>query len=1699
MNDYDEMLAAHARQVAFRRETERRAREVTPQQAATVTKGWLANRNLNVEAMVSAVLAGADEQMLWNMNQAATKQMLQAGVAPETPTSRRQLGLTTKVEAKAPWWQRGAMAVTRGVFTGLMSVPQYLENLAGQALPLPGQDDWKPSDLVNLVTGIPQAARATELGQVIETAFETGTVDQGSGWFPAGQVSEAQAELQRDLLGTVTGRDGQQVAWTLGRGVASDLANINVINRDSLWFDLVSGTVDAVIEMVTDPTNYIPVAGWGDEAIKGMAAVGGRTGRRVAELREAAVAAEAAGDTVLAERTWRAMARELGASRNLLNNATTPTDVAIRAALLHEAGVVGSGGTRTILLPEFARFLTTGNGRRVVERMVEETNVARIARLHKNKVSGAVARQLAEATTPEEVIEVYARAMANPGADLANSVQQMPHLTPMSLTNMGLWVQDKLASRTRLWNLRPTDAAININDPYGYTKIDQLYRTMPVEPSLAVGRYNTELRDLRIKQFIEAQTTGDESQIKNVINAIADDFRRTFVKLGFSEDQATQATRWATEEQIAGSYRTADLLGGGPVDNSILLTTQVLQNDVHVIDPQMFGQMYREMTRLRQVLRSNPAFSTWQRTQRALYDAVIQREAAEAAQDWDAVRNLDKQVRTLEAKQTRLIEKQRAGGDALAVSLVRGVQMIADNAMGFLKNIMILRGAYLPRVIGEEIARTAGGNVYGNDPLEMIATMIRWAYNNDATGQRFVRAVSDYDSLALLRDDRAAELAILRRSGAPQDQLDEAQRALDEIDNMLANLDDTVQSSMAEFNEAMIGRDRFDALRTVTKANAESQIRTGSRQVADVRIPAQQRNWVRGVADRVSFLSGDPVMRRLARGRFGDKTLVTVDGITDSIPNHLAAGRIVDHADAVTHWLRNGGGRPYLDRIARARAADNIPFDPDSHVAVRGWVQDMLDELQTVTGGDETLISAVGTGRFDGRQLMARDAKTGRWVPNDGLVNHIDGLKTNPNMPQLMWYKTQETASLPRPKIMETVASVFFGSLYGKGSDFLARSPTFRRVYWKHMETLISSATPEEAARIVKNAQTAGLPGDVLRNLEAKARGAAGQASLEDLDKLAKAGALSYTRDLLFDASKRGTGMDMLRLIVPFGDAWKEVLLTWGRLLVQQRGLPAKKLLKGIRAATEAPLGPDVHGVDEEGNIIPGKDGRREGFFHRNSVGEWVYTVPFSAEMSRLLSGGKVTTALDAPVAGLNIAGSIFPGLGPVSSELVAGALPDDPRWDSVKAILFPFGTPADADTPGGRTNVWQRYFVPPSVRKMAAVLDPEGWQGYLRNLLNDFDTDPTYQATVNYTYKQLLAAYMAQGVDADAFQNQDQIRREAAAIADTMYFLRGVGQFIGPATPMSRYMVDTAEGNVVIGLLIDEWRTLEKEYEAAGGDPDDAIFDMLDRYGPQVWMTAAPNTVTLLQGVDASKEWWDWYRVNKNAINAYRDVAAYLGPSGEFDLESYTAQSSAGLRRVATPQEMYEQAAEVLAWAYLDRLKESLPPEAEWDREIRAMFSDERAAIEQRFSITLGGTETANRRRDQINQLQTMVEAAEAGDRNAQALLAGGTGDAVRVWMAAREAANEVVRDELGLTGVNAWATAVRAAPIRDQMRELGEQLASENEGFARLYRQVLEREMLSEETDADYQPSARSSSTRPAGTVTITPPRRQQRRRGR
>lgn len=435
---------------------------------------------------------------------------------------------------------------------------------------------------------------------------------------------------------------------------------------------------------------------------------------------------------------------------------------------------------------------------------------------------------------------------------------------------------------------------------------------------------------------------------------------------------------------------------------------------------------------------------------------------------------------------------------------------------------------------------------------------------------------------------------------------------------------------------------------------------------------------------------------------------------------------------------------------------------------------------------------------------------------------------------------------------------------------------------------------------------------------------------------------------------------------------------------------------------------------------------RGSGFFRIDpTTNEEVFVYPGTEFLTEHLLG--VPAPMTGRVAGLNLfSGSVLPGFGPIV-QLPAGALlPDKPEWDEVRKLVLPFG---EIETEGGLVET----FLPAWFRKFRqAGLTPLGR-----------DDERQWNNTVMDVARYLVSTGKYNMGSAEAVEDTLDAARSKARV---LFALRGAAQFFAPSAPTPSFVAHDKDGRAVTAqTLVGAFAKLQEE------DYDSAVGKFLDTYGEGALLYMQGKT----KGVfPATAEAGEWAREHPGLAKRFPSTHGYFAPPGEgFDIDAYTRQIASGERKPLTPEEAAAAANHrVAAFAYRAakaKVEGRSDPEAKaWLRSIRDALVEEYPGYEP-MPRDLG-------KRDRV-----VRELYQATD---DPTLAGtDAGQGLNLYLSARDKA-QAAAEELGLAG---FGRAKKARHLREWLRRVGEATAAEHPGFAPMWEQALEPEMVDDTTE--------------------------------
>ena len=797
-----------------------------------------------------------------------------------------------------------------------------------------------------------------------------------------------------------------------------------------------------------------------------------------------------------------------------------------------------------------------------------------------------------------------------------------------------------------------------------------------------------------------------------------------------------------------------------------------------------------------------------------------------------------------------------------------------------------------------------------------------------------------------------------------------------------------------------------------------------------------------GLPDRPIVRRGQVTDNEFARAWADDMSMM----VNDETATAVARMGTTEAKD----WFWSGKGQKFRRELSTAEHHRNLAR---SRQAADDYIDGVWLRIEEKTRGNSDLIEAIASGRLDGKQIRWAGPKggSGPTALQRGLRDRLDEVGIS-EVRGRRYVTTSRRGSNDHALLDRYNRAVDFGAdiIMSKPTNRMSRFPTWQQSYVRNIESqlgFMDAATQQKVIRWA--AKEANLSRTQVRRMERTARVGQGNAipDVETADLIGRAAATRDTRKLLYELTELGQFSDMMRPAMPFAEAWKEIMISWARIL---RDRP-QTIRRGQMAIDGA---------------------RGSGFFHSDpSTGEEMFTYPGGHLISRALLSGEFDSGLGRTVAGipgvgpaammargafmdeqpaefdmegratgLNLfAGSIIPGLGPAVTIPAGRVVPDRPSWDWVRDnLIFPFGAP---DTERG----------------IAAAVQPAWMQKFSTALRDNPEADRIYANSVFDVARALVASGEFSTNSPEEIEELMAVSKERAK---GLWLVRGASQFALPTGPEINFRVQDLEQQWwPYQVLTQEFHRLREEH----GD-DVAMDEFIATFGTDLISLVQAKSRQIVPR-PISRTGHDWMRENEELASAYPVTIGLIAPddpTGEFHFPAYQRQFDEGTRERLDPRQMTWLSNDALGrFAYRNAV-ENIDGNDQGSAEARARIRSELMERFPGFNSHVGVTERPSAE-DQINELERMSKDPRLADEPA---ISG-----VREYLAAREQANEWVRTMAPRS--RSFASSQETAWIRSWLREQAQRIIQSNPSFIPAWERAFERELRDDELTEPGQTS--------------------------
>jgi hypothetical protein len=385
---------------------------------------------------------------------------------------------------------------------------------------------------------------------------------------------------------------------------------------------------------------------------------------------------------------------------------------------------------------------------------------------------------------------------------------------------------------------------------------------------------------------------------------------------------------------------------------------------------------------------------------------------------------------------------------------------------------------------------------------------------------------------------------------------------------------------------------------------------------------------------------------------------------------------------------------------------------------------------------------------------------------------------------------------------------------------------------------------------------------------------------LKSIETAARRTALGDTRNLLYDLAERTRFGDMVGVMMPFYNAWQEVITRWSGLAVQNpvfvaRGLRYFQAIKGedengdsqfVIRMPEGLLGAEIAGKKVFGNL--GTLGFTSLKLHPDSVS--------------MLSAG-------------------LPGFGPVVAIAASESVVAQPSLQGSLEWMLPYGASEGTSVVG----------------RILQQVEPT----FLRRLEGAYFDTAERQKMLAQVSIDLAAQYEGNGIEIDTPELEKEFVDEAIRRTEDILKIRALA---GLGIPFA-FQVQSP-----YHAVIEEYRKVTEK------DGFDAATTWLLENHPELWAITARRT--MVQGVaSATLEGDAKYREHKAFADAHPEIGDFIiGKIGaddvqfEFNYAVYKSEIAEGRRVRATPQEILRKPQENKGWAEWRNVKSIVYEELE-------------------------------------------------------------------------------------------------------------------------------------------------------------------------
>lgn len=1094
------------------------------------------------------------------------------------------------------------------------------------------------------------------------------------------------------------------------------------------------------------------------------------------------------------------------------------------------------------------KFMLGRRFAQIAEVVAKQTDPLVIHRFFGKKIDTDMSKQLAEATTTDDVYRIFLSYLGNPTTDpkifrsttlrkevaalTANPVARL--VNPINLVSFRRAEKlDRLFSR---YFVRST--AVNLGDlNQTINSVEDWMSSAQIKSVLGKGAQEKYIDDVSRKLFASTSEQERAKIIQNAMDNIIEDVSKRFGADKSVRDDLKDVIKLNAVQKKADTTYTVGNLSA----NSEVLIYNVGDTPIKIDGGIAFYQLAQGTMFLPDSKKVLQAFNKYQANSlvsKAKAGKILVEEMGDVWRTTQLVFRASYIIRNIAEMQMR--------------QMLSGHANIITHPMQFISMMIANSGKGGPLV--NRIAKyqyDLGGNAFKNveaegEFLEAVRGYQMWAFRR--------ASVSDY------RSNKGSEIFKVYKVIGPGDK------------NFFEGLAHTLNRWGSDAFNPKIAKLMLTGDEAAKRKFVDDVIEDFDSPNSDI------RNYVLGIYDR------NPGLKNVFLRDSG----VDIDNITKA---DLSSEKIFTFFfdDAQEHTLAGQ---------MRAIAGNG----PKSHV-----IMDLLADGKVTFANSKGRNVTIGIPWFDGplnsTQLSALESAFRKSLADNFDPNDLSGSR--------VLFQKESLVGAPGNKEINNMVDIFF-NLSSRLESKFNFGPEYQMAYWDFVARYADMLSVDELKyvrnqalrslnpinmRVGNKVKVLGFKHPVLRVIDSRLKKVsagkveAGTANWQQVHQMAAREASTYVKELFYDASRQKQWAQACRLIFPFAQAHTNTMYKWGQLARKNR-IPLYRFAKAYDAATK-----------EGTNVIYDISGMAydddQGFIYREpGSNEPMFKIPLAGNVLGALAGRNLdmnnALQVTSPVQSLNLAfgavNPLVPGLGPVAQIAFTSSGKVDefgPAWDIMRDIVTPFGPPDSVED----------IVFPAWMRK--TVLYAFGNDEAVRRGVKDW---AAYLASSGEYGENPLAND----------QTRNRLFRDAETLSQRVGWMTALFQSISPATPMNEVLAKIKDPDnkykfMTMTVLYEHWDRISKENP---GDYGSAVRQFAETYGKNNILIALGSTTSAVRGTEDAWSWLNSNPdAAEKYGTSPGDIVPYFFPGGEASVKYYNWQKRSGARRNLSTTELANEA----------------------------------------------------------------------------------------------------------------------------------------------------------------------------------------------